>query len=132
MAARVGQSLLKGPIGDFAGFPVELAQLLDVDPRVEPHAGGTCVSDKRIQRFTGQGRFVGWRQLLTRLLRMAQHVDDAVRLVQSARRLFSDFLGFLRDPAGLFGQLMGVHAFRFGHEPFRLGLQRARIQRQQG
>ena len=39
MAARVGQSLLKGPIGDFAGFPVELAQLLDVDPRVEPHAG---------------------------------------------------------------------------------------------
>ena len=27
---------------------------------------------------------------------------------------------------------MGVHAFRFGHEPFRLGLQRARIQRQQG
>lgn len=131
MAARVGQSLLKGPIGDFAGFPVDLAQLLDVDPRVEPHAGGTCVSDKRIQRFTGQDvssdgascsrACSGWRSMSMTLCASS-----------SARRLFSDFLGFLRDPAGLFGQLMGVHAFRFGHEPFRLGLRRARIQRQQG
>ncbi len=32
---------LKDSIGDFAGFPVELAQLLDVNPCVEPHAGGT-------------------------------------------------------------------------------------------
>ena len=29
VTARIGQPLLKDSIGDFAGFPVELAQLLD-------------------------------------------------------------------------------------------------------
>lgn len=132
MAARVGQSLLKDSIGDFAGFPVELAQLLDVNPCVEPHAGGTCVSEKRIQRFTGQRRLIGRRQLRLRLLRMTQHVDDTVRLVQRSCRLFANLLGFVRDSAGLPGQLAGVQTSRFGRELLRLGLQRARIQRQQG
>ena len=132
MAARVGQSLLKDSIGDFAGFPVELAQLLDVNPCVEPHAGGTCVSEKRIQRFTGQRRLIGRRQLRLRLLRMTQHVDDTVRLVQRSCRLFANLLGFVRDSAGLSGQLAGVPTSRFGRELLRLGLQRARIQRQQG
>ena len=30
VTARIGQPLLKDSIGDFAGFPVELAQLLEV------------------------------------------------------------------------------------------------------